>query len=64
MTYTFEFNTPSDNYNTSSLKNILHIAQEDEKKHFIQYIQYQESETQESIELSYISIKVDHGYFL
>ena len=67
MTYTFEFETPASHDSSKSLNNILHIAQEDENKHFIQYIQYKELQKEnniDSIEMSYINVKVDRSYFL
>ncbi|MEA1983831.1 MAG: hypothetical protein U9N39_09830 [Campylobacterota bacterium] len=67
MTHTFEFSTPATHNDSKSLQNIIYIKQEDEKKHFIQYIQFEElklSNGKNAIKLINVNVKVDRSYFL
>jgi len=57
LSHTFNF------HSRTNKKNILSITEEDAKKHFIQYIQYQILD-EDSIALRYVNIKVDRGYYL
>jgi len=63
LSHTFTFQTEASLDSTKTLENIIAITEEDEKKHFIQYIQY-ELLSEESIALRYVNIKVDRPYYL
>jgi hypothetical protein len=62
LSHTFHFQTPHTLDDDKSLENIITITEEDEKKHFIQYIQYEIFK--ESIALRYLNVKVDRSYYL
>jgi len=62
LSHTFSFLSPSSEDKTNPKHNIITISEEDEKKHFIQYIEYKESFT--GISLRYTNIKVDRPYYL
>lgn len=64
LSHTFKFNTPSAITKNKILQNILFISEEDEKKHFIQYLQYSSTEDSSTIQLSHVNVKVDRGYYL
>jgi len=64
LSYSFTFPTDSTTTALSShYENILHINDENNSKHFVQFIQYQENDDN-SIDVRHISIKVDRPYFL
>jgi len=63
LSHTFTFQTQNSEDKQKILENIIAITEEDEKKHFVQYIQY-ESLTIDSIALRYVNIKVDRSYYL
>lgn len=60
ISHTFSFTIPSEDL---PLKNIIYISEENATKHYVQYIQYQESDNI-SIELRHINLKVDRNYYL
>ncbi len=62
LSHTFSFLSPSSEDKKDPKHNIITISEEDEKKHFIQYIEYKESFT--GITLRYTNIKVDRPYYL
>jgi len=62
LSHTFSFLSPSSEDKEDPKQNIITISEEDEKKHFIQYIEYQKSS--EGIALRYTNIKVDRPYYL
>jgi hypothetical protein len=67
LSHTFHFQTSHTLDNKRSFENILAITEEDEKKHFIQYIQYEVLEgsmKQSCISLRYVNVKVDRSYYL
>ena len=60
LSHTFSFKTLSEDL---PLKNIIYISEEDSTKHYVQYVQYQESD-KNSISLRHINLKVDRSYYL
>ena len=64
LSHTFTFTTQDSQNPGTSLDNLMAITEEDEKKHFIQYIQYTICQDQKIIQLRYVNIKVDRPYYL
>ncbi len=62
LSHTLSFLSSSTVDKNSPKNNIIAITEEDQKKHFIQYIEYQKEK--EGIALRYINIKVDRCYYL
>ena len=62
LSHTLSFISPSIVDKNSPKNNIIAITEEDQKKHFIQYIEYQKEK--DAISLRYINIKVDRSYYL
>jgi len=60
--HTFSFLSPSSEDKSNPKQNIITISEEDEKKHFIQYIEYKKSFN--GIMLRYAKMKVDRSYYL
>lgn len=63
LSHSFTFQTHSLIASNGEYENILHLSDENSTKHFVQYIQYDEN-TDNSIDLRHMSIKVDRSYFL
>jgi len=61
LSHTFSYETL--NSSSEMQYKLISITEEDEKKHFVQYIQY-EKKDETSILLRYINIKVDRAYYL
>ena len=64
LSHTFNFQTQDSKNPDTTLYNLMAITEEDEKKHFIQYVQYEELEDKTAIQLRYVNIKVDRPYYL
>ncbi|MDQ7044111.1 MAG: hypothetical protein Q9M34_11370, partial [Sulfurimonas sp.] len=63
LSYSFTFSTDSTTASSGQYQNILYLSDENNSKHFVQLIQYHEN-SDNSIDLRHISIKVDRSYFL
>ncbi|MDQ7068220.1 MAG: hypothetical protein Q9M40_09795 [Sulfurimonas sp.] len=63
LSYSFTFTTSSTTAISGQYQNILYLSYENNSKHFVQLIQYHEN-SDNSIDLRHISIKVDRSYFL
>jgi len=67
LSHTFNFQTPHTLDDQRSFENIIAITEEDEKKHFVQYIQYEtveKSDNNSYITMRYVNVKVDRSYYL
>ncbi len=63
LSCSFTFPTASSTAVDGQYENILSLNDEDNSKHFVQFIQYQANDD-DSINVRHISIKVDRAYFL
>jgi len=66
LSHTFTFQTDSTSNENSILENIISITEEDEKKHYIQYMQYSVA-SENNKKLIYkrqVNMKVDRCYYL
>lgn len=63
LSHTFLFDTHNSLDTSKTKHNLIAITEEDEKKHFVQYISYRVI-NDTTISLRYINIKVDRSYYL
>jgi len=62
LSNSFIFKVASSSAKGEHYQNILYLNDENDSKHFVQYIQYYEND--DSIDLRHMSIKMDRSYFL
>ncbi len=63
LSHSFTFQTDSTTTPSGKFENIIYLNDEDNIKHFVQYIQYHENDDS-SINVRHMNIKMDRTYFL
>jgi len=63
FSHSFTFQTDSTTTTSGRFENIIYLNDEDNIKHFVQYIQYHENDDS-SINVRHMNIKMDRAYFL